>query len=229
MGHLWSFPQERRAFPAPPPDAAHPRDSTWPVQHGRLADFAADGPQALARAEKEYLMMKHVAMFALVACTAGLLAAEPAGSPQLRVALHIHKSMATKRNTAQVILINSGKTPITVLSQGLGQGFDFSTREKRKGTLSLSLATVVTWQKHRLVASKYRYLPVTLQPGEATKYELFAEPFRNPFKRLAKWPKLESLTVEYAISAAQAKRYGVWAGTARSVPHKVVDGEIQAE
>jgi hypothetical protein len=178
---------------------------------------------------KEYLMMKRVAMFALVACTTALLADEPAASPQLRVALHIRKSMATKRNTAQIILINSGKTPITVFSQGLGQGFGFSAREKKKATLSVSLATAFTWQEHKLVASKYRYLPVVLQPGEATKYELLGEPFRNPFKRLATRPTLESLTVEYTISAAQAKRYGVWAGTARSVAHKVVNGEIQPE
>lgn len=174
-------------------------------------------------------MLKRVAVLAMIACAAVLLAAEPTERPPLRIVLNIHKSMATKRNTAEIILVNDGKTPITVFSQGLGQFFQFFDREKKKGTLSLSLNTTVTWQEHELVASKYRYLPVTLQPGEATKYELLGEPFKNPFKQLAEWPNLESLTVEYAIPAAQGTRYDVWAGTARSVAYKVVEGEIQAE
>lgn len=174
-------------------------------------------------------MMKRVAVLAMVACATVLLAAEPAAQSPLRVALNIHRSVVTKRNTAEILLVNEGKIPITVFSQGLGQGFGFSDPERKKGTLSLSLAMTVNWQGHELVASKYRYFPVTLQPGEAAKYELLGEPFVNPFKRLAEWPSLESLTVEYVIPPAQGARYDVWTGTARSIEYKVVDGEIQAE
>lgn len=157
------------------------------------------------------------------------LEASPSEATQeLSVELNIRRSFATKKNIATVMLINTGDTPVVVLSKGLDQGFDFSAPDHKSAFLDLQHSSS-TWNGHKLVQSRCTYAPVALQPGEATQYGFFKEPFTDPFKRLGTYEKMESLAVKYTISEEDAKRYGTWAGSAESKRHKVVNGEIQNE
>lgn len=143
----------------------------------------------------------------------------------LSIELNVRKSLATKKNTADVILINTGNSPIVVFSKGLTQMVSRSSPDMNAASLDLQIPAV-EWNGHRLVESHCAFAPVTLQPGEATKYNLFEGPFGDPFAPPV-GGKAESLTVNYTISPEDGVRYGVWSGTAASKVFKVVDGEIQ--
>ena len=153
-----------------------------------------------------------------------LLASASAPAGELSVELHVRKSVATGRNVAEVMLVNSGKDDIVVLGKGLGQSMRSMDPAGAKWELVLSIART-TWNGHEVVRSTSEYSPVTLKPGDCAKYQLLPHPFANPFTRFREGAS--SLTVIYAISPEQGARHGVWSGRASSKTHQIEDGQIQ--
>lgn len=139
----------------------------------------------------------------------------------LELKLNIRKSLATRKNIADVLLVNTGEDRIVVLSKGLSQALSY---DGTKCELCLQIPQA-TWNGHRIVQSKCEFAPVVLKPGDCAKYMFMAHPFPNPFKRLKS--DASEIKVVYEVTAADGERYDIWHGRAVSATFKVVDGQIQ--
>jgi len=139
----------------------------------------------------------------------------------LELKLNIRKSLAARRNIADVLLVNTGENEIVVLSKGLSQVLSY---DGTKCELCLQIPQA-TWNGHRIVQSKCEFAPVVLKPGECAKYTFMSHPFPNPFTRLK--ADASEIRVVYVVTTADGERYDIWHGRAVSATFKVVDGQIQ--
>jgi hypothetical protein len=103
-----------------------------------------------------------------------------------------------------VTLINTGQTPITVVTDHLDSQSSVDSDGVTKITVGMN--GKVTKDGHLIVPSLSKLAPVTLQPGEAAF--LSEDPLTNVHDY-----KDGKLSVEYSVSDFWGKRLSIWSGS----------------
>jgi len=146
-------------------------------------------------------------------------------SSDIEVKLNIMKSFKEKVNVADIILVNKSDKSITVFTQNLSQSISADPKTG-KAIFTIGLGnSKVNYEGHKLIPSKYSFLPVELNPGEAAKYNLKVKPFGNPFLKFRDFFK--EVHVQYHVNDEFGKRFDAWSGTASSKSFAVINKEIQ--
>lgn len=143
----------------------------------------------------------------------------------LELRLNVRKSFAKKMNKADVIFINKGKKPVTVLTKGLAVITKFDKISEEEEIIIKASLSELTFEGHQLRTSKYAKLPIDLQPDEATHFQIEDKIFGNPFYKIN--PEAKSIKVTYQVNEDYGKRFNVWAGSVSSKVFKVINKEIQ--
>jgi hypothetical protein len=99
--------------------------------------------------------------------------------------------------TLVVTLINTGKEPVTVITQHLD-------RSSSDSDITLGLNGTATLDGHLLIPSLSTLAPVTLRPGEATVLSTDSVDLSDY--------KGGKLTIDYEVTKPWGERLAIWAG-----------------
>ena len=140
-----------------------------------------------------------------------------ADGPSLKVYLALKGE--TLRRTSDIehlVLANVGKDAIEVPTANMVA----TVRETGDAaTLSLSVWRPTLWKGHRLVASRYEYLPTVLKPDQAVICKLPIEKIAKTLDVLLDTAK--ELRVIFKVSKESGEQFDFWSGAVRSEPYAV--------
>ena len=151
--------------------------------------------------------MSRILPIAVVILFCSLAIADEKVEPKPSLTLEADVTPEAKRfdNRVAVRLVNTGKTPVTVVTNKLR----FRFTEGDKATIKFEM-TEKRMHKERLVVPPADTLGlVKLMPGEVATVTVPAAPFQ---KALGKLGAKASVTVVYEVSEFWGKRFGAWHG-----------------